>query len=235
MTPAQFATLVRKNTRTSSTTLPDSVLMIYANNAKNDICEEVLKSDEGYFDLELTRNLEPAIRNYAFDGSIMNGIKYIEGKFDGENQKHLTMYDLTKMGIATDEASIVSFMAGRPWGYFISGNQVYILNDEAIIEVTDGLIMWAAVYPADITDLSSTVDMSEAPSDITLGIPRALHELMARRVSIEYKNSQEKPIPLTESEQKFDADLKAKIKLMTGLNTDEQVIPSSEYDDGSNY
>lgn len=237
MTPAQFALYVRKKTKTDATTYPDELLLIHANIAKNEICEAVVDTDEGYFDMELTRNLEVGKRNYTLDASIMNGIKYVEGMLDGENQKHLIPYNLHKLKVATNEASIVSFMAGQRWGYFLSGNQIYVLNDAAIVPVTDGLKMWASVYPLDLDDLSSTVDMSEPPngSDIEFGVPIALHELMARRTIIEYKTSQEKPIALTEKEQKFDVDLLQKIRQMTGLNTDEAVTPSSSNDDGSDY
>lgn len=235
MTPAQLATYVRKQTKTNSTTLTDAIIMIYANIAKNDICEKITETDESYFDMPITRNLELNTRNYAFDGSIMSNFKYLEGKLDGTNQKRLIPYFLNQLQIATDEASIVSYMAGKKWGYFISGQEVYVLNDAAIPVVTDGLIMWASIYPKDIIDLTSTVDMSEAPSDIEFGLPLAIHELIARRVIIEHKNAQEKPIPLTEKELSYQADLTAKIKILTGLNVDEQVVPSSNYDDGSNY
>lgn len=235
MTPAQLATYVRKKTRTDSTSFPDSIFLIYANNAKNEICEKIQETDEDYFGLRLTRNLEAGIRNYSLDSGILNGIKKAEGKIDGTNQKPLDVYNLNKMNIATDESSIVSYMAGRPWGYFIFGSEIWVMSEETIIDVEDGLVMWANVYPKDLTDLTSTDDMSEAPSDTEFGIPRIMHELLARRIIIEYKTSQEKPIPLTEREQKFDEDLKDKIKLLTGFNVDESIVPEAAYNDGSDY
>lgn len=235
MTPAQLATYVRTQTRTDSTTLPDSTLLIYANIAKNEICEKIAKTDEDYFGLELSRNLEADNRKYGLDPSLMNGIKYAEAKIDGVNQKRLVPYNLNKLGIGTDESSIISYMSGKRWGYFIFGGQFYVLSDVAIIDVEAGLKMWANVYPKDLDDLSSTVDMTEVSSDTEFGIPLIMHELIARRAIIEYKNSQEKPIALTEKEQLFNADLVEKIKLLTSFNLDEDIIPAVPQDDGSDY
>lgn len=235
MTPKNLAAYIREQTKTNSSTLTDTTLSIYVNIAKNEICEKVMKADEDYFGLELSRNLEAGIRKYGIDATVLNGIKYAEAKIDGVNQKRLVPYNLNKMGIATDEASITSFMAGRPWGYFVYGNQLYILSEEAIIDVSAGLKLWANVYPSDIDDFTSEVDMSEGPSEIEFGVPLILHELIARRAIIEYKNSQEKPIPLNEKEQLFAADLKEKISLLTSFNVDEDIVPAVPYNDGSDF
>lgn len=234
MTPAQLAYYVRKKTRTDASSLPDTILMIYANNAKNEICAKILKTDEDYFGLMLTRDLAVNKRNYGITSEIVGGLKYVEAKIDGVNQKYLRPYNLTKLGVGTDEASILSYMAGRPWGYFIFGKQFFVLSDSAMIDVSGGLIMWANVFPKDITDLTSTIDMSAAPSTTEFGIPTLLHELIARRVIIEYKNSQEKPIPLTEKEQKFDIDVSETIRLLTSFNVDDSIIPEATDSDGDN-
>lgn len=235
MTPANLAKYVRKQTRTDASTLPDDILLIYANIAKNEICEKIAKTDEDYFGLDLTRNLEAGKRKYGLDASVMNGIKYVEAKIDGITQKRLVPYNLNKLGITTDEAGITSFMSGKSWGYFIFGAQFYLLSSDPIINVTGGLVMWANVYPKDLTDLTSEVDMTEVESETEFGVPLLVHELIARRTIIEYKNSQEKPIALTEKEQSFYSDLKEKISLLTSFNLDEEIVPSVPHNDGSNY
>lgn len=234
MNPKNLATYVRKKTRTDALSFPDSVLLTYANLAKNDICAAILKTDEDYFGMKFERDLVSGQRNYGISSDVISGLKYVEAKVDGINQKHLDPYNLTKLRVSTDENSIISFMSGRNWGYFIFGKQFWILSDTEIIDVTDGLVMWANILPSDITDLTSETDMSAAPSNTEFGIPKTLHELLARRIIIEYKNSQEKPIALNEKEQKFDFDLAEKIKLLTSFNVDDSIIPEqSKNDDGN--
>jgi len=234
MTPQNLATYVRKKTRTDASSFPDTLLMIYANIAKNDICAAIIKTDEDYFGLKFTRDLVAGQRNYGISSDVITGLKFVEAKIDGINQKHLDPFNLTKLRVSTDEASIVSYMSGRNWGYYIFGKQFWLLSDTPIIDVDDGLTMWANILPADLTDMTSTTDMSAAPSNTEFGIPKALHELLARRMIIEYKNSQEKPIPLTEKEQKFDFDLADKIRLLTSFNVDDSIVPEqSKNDDGN--
>jgi len=77
--------------------------------------------------------------------------------------------------------------------------------------------------------------MSTNPDDYSHGFPRQFHELLARRVSIAYKSSKDRPIPLSEKEQLYEADLMAAINAMKDANLDRSVIPSAPYNDGSQY
>lgn len=230
-----FATYVRKKTKTDTVSLGDVELKIYANIAKDEVASAITEANEDYFGITEYRNLEAGKRNYALEGDILNNVKFVEAMVDGVKYKHLSGYDLHKMDIATDEASITSYMAGRKDGFFIYGGELFILSELPITDVTDGIKIWAMVFPADITDLTLTSDMSEAPNEYAFGIPKQFHELVARRTVIEYKNSQEKPMPLTEKELKYDADLKAAVNKLKGQNLDETIVPESPYDDGSNY
>ena len=77
--------------------------------------------------------------------------------------------------------------------------------------------------------------MSVQPSTTTHGMPREAHEIWARSVVIDYKNSKEKPIPLTEKELKYDADLQLVLNAIKGTNLDRQNTGQVPYNDGSNY
>jgi len=77
--------------------------------------------------------------------------------------------------------------------------------------------------------------MSTNPDDYTHGFPRAFHELLARRISIAYKSSKDKPIPLSEKERQFEVDFAQAINSLKDANLDREVIPSEPYDDGSGY
>jgi len=109
-----------------------------------------------------------------------------------------------------------------------------------ISAVTDGLQLWCMTYPAAITDLTSTTDMSVDPSTTTHGIPREMHEIWARGVIIDYKESKEKPIPLNERELKYEFDMEKAIETLKHGNLDREVMggipPASDRgNDGADY
>ena len=88
--------------------------------------------------------------------------------------------------------------------------------------------------------MDSATDMSVDPSTTTHGIPKELHELWARGVVIDYKESREKPIPLTERELKYEFDKQKAIETLKHGNLDREVIgtlpPASDRgNDGSDY
>ena len=61
----------------------------------------------------------------------------------------------------------------------IFGGEIVIYSGKPIIDVTDGLELWAIIYPADLTSLSGTSDMSIAPNKTSFGMPRQLHMVWA--------------------------------------------------------
>ena len=66
--------------------------------------------------------------------------------------------------------------------------------------------------------------MSVDPSTTTHGIPRSMHEIWARGVIIDYKESREKPIPLSEREGKYEVDKQTAIETLKHGNLDREVI-----------
>jgi len=74
-----------------------------------------------------------------------------------------------------------------------------------------------------------------APSTTSHGFPRQFHELLARRVSVAYKSSKDKPIPLSEKEQMYEMDLRKQIDSMKDANLDRSTQPTAPYSDGSQF
>jgi hypothetical protein len=237
MTPAQFAAYIRKQTKTNSTTFPDADILLYANIIKNDLAKEVTKANEDYFGVELKRDLVAGKRNYAFPTYMLNNMKYLQAKLDGTTQQVLKEFDVNTYKTATDEDSILANWAGKSPSFDIYGNEIIIYSDSAIIDVTEGLILWSIIYPADLTSLSGTSDMSENPTLTSFGIPTELHFVWAAKVIIEYKNSKEKPIPLTEREVNVNNDLTLAINSLKGLNLDRSLVATiPDYsNNGQNY
>lgn len=219
---------------TDTTNLADSRLLVLANAAKDYLSEEIAKANEDHFGHILTRDLEADRREYAIPPYVMK-MKTVEAYIDGTNLLRLTPFDLNSMKYPTNEASIINYFSGRDPSYDMYRRSIFLYTGSSIIDVTDGLVMRAIVYPADFTAFSSSDDMSKDPSTITFGFPREFHELLARKVSIMYKNSQDKPKALSEQELMFDRDLDRKLSAIKNPNLDNSVIGDMPYDDGSNY
>jgi hypothetical protein len=231
-----FASTVRYYTKTNSTTCPDADILQLANLFKDDISEMISKEvGEDYFGLRFERDLVAGQREYDLPAEVMSRIKYLEAKLDGTNWERLKETDLLNYGKTTDETTIRLTYADREPEYDNWDQGIFILSGDAIINVTKGLKLWAIIFPSDFTDLTSTVDMSTNPDDYTHGFPRQFHELLARRVSIAYKSSKTKPLPLSQKELAYELDLKVKIDGLKDANLDRDTVPTVPYDDGSQY
>lgn len=237
MTPKQFAKYIRIKTKTNTYTFPDDEILLLANIIKNDIAKEITKVNEDYFGMEMKRDLVVDKRNYAFPTYILNNIKYLQAMLDGKNWEVLKEVDVNTYKGPTDEGSIqANFAGGRPM-FDIFGGQLIIYSGSSIIDVKDGLKLWSIVYPSDLTSLVGETDMSVNPSRTEFGMPTELHFVWATKVIIEYKESKEKPIPLTEKEASIKEDLTLAIDSLKGFNLDRSVVATmpNKGNDGYNY
>lgn len=235
MTPASFATYIRLKTRTSSTTLSDADLLVLVNVVKDDICQRVLETDEDIFLVPTYMNLVANQREYPLYSNILSRIKRVEAKLDGTNWLKLKSIDLVNIGQPITPESNITYYYSNEEGnafYDIMRKALWIYSG-TITSVTDGLRVWQNIFPADITDITSGTDMSIDPSTITHGIPKELHRVLAKGVIIEWKESREKPIPLTEREQKYEYDLEKAIQTLKKSTYDREVIGSIPSTDGS--
>lgn len=224
MTPVQFAAYIRYKTKTNATTLTDANILLMANIIKDDIAKEITKTNEDYFVITLLRNLVAGQRTYSFPTDVLNAIKYLEAQLDGVKWKWLNEFDLNSFKKPTNETSILAEFAGKEPQFDISGSQLTLYTDSAIIDVTDGLKLRSIIYPADLTSLAGTNDMAVAPSNISFGMPRQFHMVWATKVIVEYKTSKEKPIPLTERELNVDKDLLLALNALRGGNLDRTIV-----------
>ncbi len=220
---------------TDTENLSDATLLLLANVAKDDIAKEIAKANEDFFGAVFTKNLEADRREYAMPDDILNNIKTVEAKLDGTNISRLIPFDLNSFKRPTGEMDIRNDFAGKTPAYDIYRRAIQLYTGDAIIAVTGGLILRAIIYPADFTAFTSSTDMSVDPSEYTFGFPRQFHELLARRVSIMHKSSQDRPKSLTDKELLFEADLAKAIAAISNPNLDASVEASAPYDDGSNY
>lgn len=236
MTFAKFATLVRYMTKTNSTTFTDAEILTLANVAKDEMAVEIGKRvGEDYFGLRFTRDLVADQREYELPAEIMSRIKYIEAQLNGSTWTKLNEIDLSQYQKTTDETTIRAEFGDRAPAFDLWDKSLIIFSGDAIIDVTDGLKLWAIIYPADFTDLTLTTDMSANPTTTSHGFPREFHRLLAVNVSANYKSSQTRPTPLTDDEKNFDNNFANKIDSLKGENEDRNFVPTVPEDDGSDY
>lgn len=237
MTPAKLATYVRYKTRTNSSTLPDADLLTIGNVVKDRLVLEALDADEDLFLVPTYKNLVADQREYPLHSSILSRIKRVEAKLDGTNYIKLYEFDLPqfKKPISTEADIVAEFGNTEGDAYYDMMRKSIWIYSGTITSVTDGLKIWLNTWVADLTDMTSTTDMSVDPSTTTHGIPRALHNVLATGMVIEYKESREKPIPLNERELLFDKDVKKAIQSLKRGNYDRQVQGQVPYNDGSQY
>lgn len=232
----KWTTLVRYYTKTNSTTFTDADILVLANIFKDDIAGLASKEvGEDYFGLRFERDLVAGQREYDLPAELMGRIKYLEAKLDGTNWSKLNETDLSLYGKTTDETTITLTYSEKSPEFDMWDQSIFLLTGDAIIGVTNGLKLWSIIYPADFTDLTSTVDMSTPPTDLSHGFPKQFHELLARRVSIVYKSSKDRPIPLSEKEKLYEVDLATAIQTLKDKNLDRSVVPSVSRTDGSEY
>ena len=234
----EFATYIRFHTKTDSVTLTDAELVALANVKKDDIAKEIAKTNEDIFGMTYLRDLEAGVREYSFPASVLSNIKGVEACVanGGTEFKKFSEFDLTQYKRTTVEADIQASFASK-YQFDIFRKSLWLYTGEAILDVAEGLKLWAIQFPADLTTdiLASTADMSVDPTTTTHGMPREAHEIWARGVIIDYKNSKEKPIPLTEKELSYDKDLQLVLNSLKGTNLDRQNQGTVPYNDGSNY
>jgi hypothetical protein len=241
MTGTQFSQLIRKWTSTNSATLTDADLVVFANAVKDDLAELIVANvDEGYFNATDTRDLEAGVRNYTYPSDWLKSMRYISAKLDGVKTTTLDEVDfgfIAKHQMPLEESYIVDMFSNRRPAFYFSGNELNILSGSAIIAVTGGLTIVSEIYPEDLTTthLSGSTDLSVASATTTCRLPRSAHMPWATLVSIAYKSSKDKPLPLTDNEKKVAVDLEEMYKKLRGRNAVREVTASVPYDDGQDY
>jgi len=240
MTPLAFAAYVRKKTRTNSTTFPNADILSYMAVRQDELAKNIIDVDEDILLIPQYTSLVANQREYPLPQDMLSSIKRVEAKLDGTNFIPLYEFDSGKYRytIKTEADITQNFTNEDGNAFFDLSRKALTIYSGSITSVTDGLAVWVNTWPEAITDLASEVDMSQDPSTTTHGIPRELHEIWARGVIIDFKESKEKPIPLSEREQFYKVDKMEAINSLKPENRSRTVhfnLPaSSSQSDGNN-
>jgi hypothetical protein len=230
MTPLDFATYVRKKTHTNATTFTDSDILLFAGVRMDQIAARIVDYDEDYFGAPQTADLVNNQREYPLPSDMLNHIKKVEAKLDGTAWLNLTELDLSQYEFTTDEATIVSYFSNSLGNanYFIYRGALWLLSG-SIVNFTAGnaaLKLWSYQWPAHMTDLTLTTDISIDPNNTSAGFPRVAHQSLADGVIVDYKETADKPIQLSDYDLNWEANMEANVKTLTELNKDRAVNAS---------
>ena len=237
MTGTALAALIRYKTRTNSTTFSNADMLVLVNIFKNEISSLIVEHNSDYFLIPGTFNLVADQREYALDDDTLNRIRKVEIKFTASDARQPANFIKDYHGSETESEIVKEFSNNKGgFAYTIRRRALFILSG-TIIAVTAGGRMWYRLYPADLSNLTGSVDLSIDPSTTSFGFPRQFHELLARRVSIEYKGRQPKPIPLNRYELNYENDLKAQLDAISTIDESAEYIAnmpdaSELWDDG---
>lgn len=233
----ELAQLIRYRTRTDDTTFPDEEMLVYVNIYLLELAEAINEVDEGYFGIPTFRDLVEDQVVYTLPTDVLNKIDSVEVKFSSDGD-YIPLFPIDRNRLP--EGSTID--AYRPYfnntkgyaAYEIYGNALYLYCGD-IEDIEDGIKLNYFAEPTPLPDLTdNTTDISIDPSDTGFGLPKPFHELLARRVGIEYKSNAEKPIPLTDLEQKYEFDLEKKLSRLVPRNKSRSVIPRIPLVDGYN-
>mgnify|MGYP001561247621 CR=1 FL=1 len=238
MTGTQLAALIRYKTKTNSTTFTDADMLPLVNIFKDEIASMIVERNAGYFLVPTTFDLvaSSTSREYAFPDDHLNRMHKLEIKFSSTSARFPSTYIKDYRGSET-ESEIVKVFTNDEGGFAhtIRRRALLILSG-TISAVTGGGRLWYHAYPANLANLTGNTDMSIDPSTTTFGFPRQFHELLARRVSIEYKGAKPKPLPLNKKELDYEKDLKIQLDAIAHIDNSGEILGDelSSQDTGNN-
>lgn len=219
MTAAALATLIRKYTGTNSTTYSDASMLADVNVCKDEIAESVHQYAPNLLMVPAVFDLVADQREYQLPTDILTNVLKVEVKFSSSDSR-IALKPLAQYDDSETEAEIVNNFANTEGNcsYVMRRKSIYILSG-TITAVTAGVRIWYSIFPADLTDMTlNATDLSVNPTTTSFGIPKQLHELLARRVSIMWKGYQGKPVALSETEKRYDKDLSEKIVGLSAMD-----------------
>ena len=226
MTGAELATMIRVKTGSNSTTFTDVVMLPMVKVFKDEISSLITEKNPMIFAVPAKDNLVANQRSYAIPDDKLNSLVKVECMFVS-GDAYIPVVSIKDYEGSETESEIVKDYAnvkGKCF-YYIRRRAIQILSG-TISAVTNGLRYWYLTYPANpiISGTGSTTDMSVDPSTTTHGFPRQFHELLARRVSIEWKGSRPKPIPLNETERNYERDLERQLNAIAREDLNLEIV-----------
>jgi hypothetical protein len=227
MTSTELNTLINFKCKTNDTTFPQATKLPIVNMFVKDISSRIVEKNAGYFIVPTTFDLVADQREYGWPDDLLNRMHKLEIKFSSTTSRFPAKNLKDYHGSETESEIVKNFTNDENgFAYVIRRRAIYILSG-TITAVIGGGRLWYHAYPADLADLAGATDMSVDPSTTTFGFPRQFHELLARRVTMEYKGSLPKPLPLNELERNYEIDLERQLQAISRPDNSAEIIGDS--------
>jgi len=224
MTGTQLAALIRYKTRTNSTTFTDADMLPLVNAFKDEIASLIVERNNGMFLIPATFNLVANQREYGLGDDVLNRIHKLEIKFAAGDSRFPSQNIKDYHGSETESEIVKKFSNSEgEFAHTIRRRALFILSG-TIIAVTGGGRLWAHIFPAALAKPTGSADLSIDPSTTSFGFPRQFHELLARRVAMEHKMSQPKPVSLNVKEVAFDRDLQVQLDAISHIDNSAEIL-----------
>lgn len=229
MNSVALTALIRRKTKTNSTTYTDANLLVDINLMKDELASQIQQNRRTIWNMPALDDLIADSREYAFPSDVLNHIISLELKFTATGD-YVKAYSINRKHYndVLQESIIIDNFDNLEPKYFIRRKALYILSG-TIIYVANGMKLVYDAYPQDLANLTGTDDLSVDPSTTEHGFPREFHELLGRRVSIEYKDKNN--IKFSQKELKYDDDLQDALDNFAVADVNESIIgalPSGE-------
>ncbi len=227
MIGTDFASTVRLYTKTNSTVLTDAQIVLLGNAILPSLSAKISLSKEDAFEIPATRSLVANQREYGFPSDVLNGITRVEAKFaTGNDYLKLDEIDRNTYNDSDQESIVTSHFSNEKGHakYDLRRNSIYLYSG-TIASVTDGLKLYYNAFPQDLStaSITSSDDLATPESTTSVAIPMLFHEIWARRISIVWKSTREKPLPLNQLELKVEQDFEELMSAYTQQNTDRKI------------
>lgn len=242
--------LARRKSKTNTATFSDSDMLLYLKAKIPQYQADIEATNEDYMGSIEYRDLRATgtdgtyldgttsylSREYNLPYDMINRIKFVTAKLDGENWIRLQQYDMNEIKIPFEEENIIANFNNTEGvaGYEIFRGSLFLLTGEIEAEVTDGLKIWTYSYTA----VPATIPVASSDDDLDLdlyGIPETMHELLAVALSLEWKSNLETPVPLTSMEQNYYILYEKALRGLRALDRDLELSfsrPKDGYDNG---
>jgi hypothetical protein len=238
MTAAEFKSRFHDRCRTNVGMFPDEKLTILAREKQVELAKAIETVDEDFFQSHETTYLERTdfTREYSLPLDSLDRMKMVEAKLDGENWVRLLEMDLNIYEKTTDEETILANF-GNTYGtafYDLGRRSLFLYTGEITARIPEGLHWIGYSLPFKVTDWEGTSDLS-TPTSLQCGMPISFHSLWLDACVIDWKQSHDKPVALTEKEQLFNYNLQQQLMYAKELNRDRSntmPLPVSQTDNG---